>query len=210
MAPAGPDPWRCFVGLPLPGPHREALTRQAARLAGALASRITWTKPDNWHLTLRFLGDVDAAAVPALCSALAGVRFAPFSLRLGAAGGFPPAGGRGAPRTLWVGLECGAEQCIRLAADLDRALEPLGFEPGDRPLRPHVTLGRVRKAPSEVKAGEDKSGKGKSGGDDWAAALAGVDLGGLPEFVAERFTLWRSILGPGGPCYEPLAEFPAA
>ena len=193
MALARAETWRCFVGLALPGPHREALTRQAARLAGALASRITWTKPDNWHLTLRFLGDVDAAAVPALRSALAGVRLAPFALRLGAAGCFPPAGGRGAPRTLWVGLERGGAECVRLAADIDRALEPLGFPPGDRPLRPHVTLGRVRQpAP----------------GDDWAAALASVDLGGPPEFQAERFTLWRSILGPGGPCYEPLAEFP--
>ncbi len=193
MALAGTETWRCFVGLPLPGAHREALTRQAARLAGALASRITWTNPENWHLTLRFLGEVEAAAVPTLRSALAGVRFAPFALRLGAAGGFPPAGGRGAPRTLWVGLERGGAECVRLAADIGQALEPLGFEPGDRPLRPHVTLGRVRQpAP----------------GDGWSAALAGLDLGGLPEFLAERFTLWRSILGPGGPRYQPLADFP--
>ncbi len=187
---------RCFVGLPLPQAHRQALDRAASQLAGALGSRIGFTRPENWHLTLRFLGDVAPEALPGLKLALAGVPLEPFELALGPAGCFPPLPrqGRGRPpQTLWAGLSLGAQACITLAADINRALGAAGFAPEDRPLRPHVTLGRVRAPHPE---------------DDWRAALAALDLSGPGPARVDRFVLWQSVLGPGGPRYETLAVFP--
>lgn len=191
---------RCFLGLPLPPTQRQALDRAAGELARALASRITFTRPENWHLTLRFLGDVDPQALPGLKQALGRVRFAPFELALGEAGCFPPLArtGRGRPpQTLWAGLTLGAEACVALAADINRALAATGFPPEERPLRPHVTLGRVRAPHPE---------------DDWRAALGALDFSAsgpapVPALV-DRFVLWRSTLGPGGPRYDALAAFP--
>lgn len=191
------DALRCFIGLPLPPEHMLALDRSAAQLASALGSRIGFTRPGNWHLTLRFLGDVAPRALPDLKLALAGVRLVPFELALGAAGSFPPLPrmGRGRPpQTLWVGLARGSEACVALAASINLALSQAGFAPEDRPLRPHVTLGRVR-APQD--------------GDDWRAALAALDLSRPGPILVDRFVLWKSVLGPGGPRYEALAANPA-
>ncbi|MBU1229805.1 MAG: RNA 2',3'-cyclic phosphodiesterase, partial [Proteobacteria bacterium] len=83
---------RCFVGLPLPESWQAGLARVTVRLSAALASPVRWTRPGNWHLTLKFLGDVEEACVPDLVRALSAVAFAPFALRPGRAGFFPPLG----------------------------------------------------------------------------------------------------------------------
>ena len=186
-------PYRCFIGLPLPESWQEGLARVTQRLAGALASRISWTRPGNAHVTLKFLGDVAQARLPELAQALRGVGFAPFALALGRAGAFPLPG-RGQPRALWAGLAQGEAQTARLAARVGRALEPLGFVPGSRPFAAHVTLGRV-KAPAP--------------GDDWALVERCVAAERWPVVEVDSFVLWRSVLGPGGPQYSRLAAFKA-
>lgn len=186
---------RCFIGLPLPPQHMLALDRATGQLAGSLRSRIGFTRPENWHITLRFLGDIAPDALPGLKLALSGVRPTPFELVLGAAGSFPPLPrmGRGRPpQTLWIGLARGAEECSALAGSINQALARAGFAPEDRPLRPHVTLGRVR-TPDPA--------------DDWRSALNALDLSGSAPVLVHRFVLWKSELGPGGPRYESLAVF---
>ncbi|OGR40066.1 MAG: 2'-5' RNA ligase [Desulfovibrionales bacterium GWA2_65_9] len=190
-APALKRPLRCFIGLPLPEGLQAGLSRVAQRLAGALASRISWTRPGNWHLTLKFLGGVDAGRVPELAGALHGVDFAPFALAVGRAGVFPT---DGPPRALWAGLALGAAESGLLAAKVDRALVPLGFAPEARPFTAHLTLGRVKTA---------------APGDDWALverALAGESW---PKVEIGSFVLWQSVLTASGPQYSRLAEFPA-
>jgi len=186
---------RCFIGLPLPEAWQQGLDALALRLAGRLASRISWTRPGNWHVTLKFLGEVEQSRLPGIHEALRGVDFTPFMLRLGAAGSFSS---RGAPRTLWAGLSEGAEACSQLAGKVDRALAQCGFEVQARDFRPHVTLGRVKQA---------------AGGDDWeivrqelAEGLCGA---AFAPARAEEFVSWRSILGPQGPKYLALSRFPA-
>ena len=182
---------RCFIGLPLPQDWQGALDRVARRLAATLSSRISWTKPGNWHLTLKFLGDVDETRVPALVAALAGVGFAPIALRLGQAGSFPPAG-RGGPKSLWAGLAEGAQDCERLAAQVDLVLAGFGFAPERRPFAAHVTLGRVKDA---------------AAGDGWGAVAAALGREDFGLARMDRLVLWRSILGPQGPKYAALGEF---
>lgn len=205
-------PLRCFIGLPLPRHCQQTLERLTGELSSRLASRITWTRPENAHLTLKFLGNVPDEDIPQLAAALRGVHFAPFALRLGGAGCFPawknsprrdsggdtgrgPDKGRGgAPQVLWAGMEQGAEHCADLARAVEGACAQLGFAAQAGAFTPHLTLGRVR-VPAQ--------------GEDWRAALelaAGVDWG---EVRVERFVLWRSVLGPGGPKYAALEVFPA-
>ncbi|MDQ7834938.1 MAG: RNA 2',3'-cyclic phosphodiesterase [Humidesulfovibrio sp.] len=182
---------RCFVGLPLPKDAQAGLERVVLRLSGQLASRISWTRPGNWHLTLKFLGDVAEERLPGLIQALGGVAFAPLPLAVGRAGFFPSAG-RGGPKGLWAELRLGGPECARLAAAVERALEPLGFAPEKRPFAPHLTLGRVKDA---------------APGDDWTLVDRALAAESWPVGEVDRFVLWRSALGPGGPQYFRLAEF---
>jgi len=188
---------RCFVWLPLPEAWRRGLDALAGRLAGLLASRVSWTKPDNWHVTLQFLGEVEQARVPGIIAALRGVDFAPARLRLGGSGCFPRQG-QGAPRTVWVGLAEGGEACARLAGAVNRALAPRGFAPEVRNYRPHVTLGRVKQARE---------------GDDWEAAGRELEQGlagaAFAPVLAGEMLLWSSVLGQLGPKYAVLESFPA-
>jgi RNA 2',3'-cyclic 3'-phosphodiesterase len=195
---------RCFIGLPLPQAWQQGLDALAASLSGRLASRVSWTKPGNWHVTLKFLGEVEQSRLPGIHEALRGVDFAPFAFRLGAAGSFSPGAAPHvanqvcAPRTVWVGLAQGGEDCARLARDVDQALAFCGFDAQARNFLPHVTLGRVKQA---------------AGGDDWAAVGRELAEGFRgAEFAparAEEFVCWRSILGPQGPKYLALSRFPA-
>jgi len=178
---------RCFVGLSLPESWQEGLARVAERLAGALASRIRWTRPGNGHLTLKFLGDVAQERLPELVQALRGVSFAPFALALGRAGVFPTGG---PPRVLWAGLRLGGAESARLAAQVGQALLPLGFAPEARPFTAHLTLGRVKEAAQ---------------GDDWALVERFVAEERWPVVGIDGFVLWRSVLGLGGPQYSRLA-----
>jgi len=187
---------RCFVGLPLPEAWHQALDRVVARLAQRLASRISWTKPGNWHVTLKFLGEVDVSRLPELSAALAGVVFAPFALELGLAGQFEQAGRppKSGPKALWAGLGLGAEEAARLARQVDQALAGCGFKPENRPFRAHVTLGRVKDA---------------AAGEEWGVVAEELGRESFGAARVERLVLWRSILGPQGPKYAALFEFPA-
>lgn len=192
MAGAGEVSIRCFVGLALPPPWQESLDRVAGRLAARLTSRISWTRPGNWHITLKFLGQVEQARLPEVVKALRGVSFASFGLALGGGGSFAAAGQ--APRALWTGLAQGAAECANLALLVERALAPLGFAAEGRTFRPHVTLGRVKAA---------------AAGDDWS--VPGRELGreSFAPARMENLVLWRSVLGPNGPKYAALEVFPA-
>jgi 2'-5' RNA ligase len=183
------------VGLPLPDAWQRGLDALAGRLAGRLGSRVSWTKPGNWHVTLRFLGEVEQARLPEIIAALQGVAFAPLELRLGGSGFFSQ---QGAPRAVWLGLAEGGEACARLAGAINRALAPCGCAPEARNYRPHVTLGRVKR-PRE--------------GDDWAAAGQELERGLADALFARarvgEMLLWSSVLGQLGPKYAVLKSFPA-
>lgn len=102
-----------------------------------------WVRPEQIHLTLRFLGDVPEAQVPALAQALQRVAAGQtaFVLHARALGCFPHVS---RPRVLWIGLEDAGQALVRLNARLTEELLPLGFAPEERPLRPHLTLARAQ------------------------------------------------------------------
>ncbi len=173
---------RLFVGIALP----DGLAMQLSLLGGGIPGA-RWESADKLHLTLHFFGDVDGGVRPQIERALQGVRHAPFSLGLFGTGHFPP---RGEPRSLWLGARpCDALH--RLHHDVSAAVEAIGLEPDPRKFVPHVTLARLRNAPSAK-----------------VAAFMGLHaLYEPPPFVVERITLFSSILAPGGSKYTREAEF---
>lgn len=135
---------RTFVALPVPPEVQGSVRRVVARLQPAAADlKIGWTDPDSLHLTLSFLGEVEAREIPAICQCLRGVcaPLPPFDLEIVGCGAFPDPE---RPRTVWVGAGRGSEAVIELQGRIEAGLAPLGFRPENRRFRPHLTIGRVR------------------------------------------------------------------
>ncbi|WP_054650815.1 RNA 2',3'-cyclic phosphodiesterase [Salidesulfovibrio brasiliensis] len=180
---------RTFLAVDVSPECREMLGKTLPVLQKDVTSRMSWTKPRNWHLTLKFLGELEPDRVVAVRKAMAGVRFDPFSLRPGNAGVFP---GPKKPNVIWVGLASGAQPCHALARSVNEALTGAGFPEG-RPFQAHLTIGRIKL---------DK-------GDDWRTLLGRIRKVQWPAFTVRSFTLYKSVLGPGGPKHTAIEHFPA-
>lgn len=191
---------RLFVGLPLPEEYQSGLGKLLESLKPVVPGHCSWTRPGNWHMTLKFLGDVPAETIPDVCAALAGVPWKPFGFRAGGGGFFPSAE---RPRVMWVGAAQGGAQCLELASSVELALAGVGFEPEARPFSAHLTVARV---------------KSSRPGADWKRPLGVLLRTQWPEAAMNRFVLWRSYLGEGergpegspGPRHVPLGEYGAS
>ena len=144
---------RTFVAIFPPSGLQAAVTtgaRETVHRLGGLANRVRWVRPENVHLTLKFLGDIREEALGDLRAALEKVcaGHAPFDVEVAGLGAFPSAQ---RARILWAGVRgAGFEELRSLAADLDDAIASLGFEREERPYTPHLTLGRVRGQPGNL------------------------------------------------------------
>jgi len=184
---------RLFIAIDLPDSVRAALAREQARLRdGCARSRdIRWTRPEGLHLTLKFLGQVEATRVTDVTEALNALGpYETFEIEVGGFGFFPSAR---RPRVFWVGSQA-TPVLGELARRVEAAMEPLGFAREDRPFQPHLTLARLegqRPQPeldAAVQKGEASFGR----------------------FTVTEFFLFESKLRPGGAEYSKLARFPAA
>ncbi len=128
-------------------PPPEALGDLAAAVAPGRPGRrdLRWTGPEDWHVTLAFLGEVPGPAAGRLAPRLerAAARHRPFPLTFAGAGAFPAAG---RARVFWCGLTGDHQALAALAASVAAAARRAGAPPpdGDRPFRPHLTLARGR------------------------------------------------------------------
>jgi len=133
--------YRTFIGLPLR--VEPSLLEARKRLMSALSmERISWTSPEQYHITLRFLGDTRIAAIEKIGNALhAEVKdHQQETLEIGGLGSFGP---RKAPRVVWLGFR--EPRFIEtLKQEVDRALEICGLPPSEQIFTAHLTLGRVR------------------------------------------------------------------
>lgn len=129
---------RLFIGIELPAPVAAALAGYQDILRGK-SGRGRFKRQENFHLTLKFLGEVPADRLTALNEALAKVagNYRPFSLCLGKLGRF---GGESAPRVIWLDVD-GDIKCLRLLQqEIEQAMTAEGFKPENRPWQPHITL----------------------------------------------------------------------
>jgi 2'-5' RNA ligase len=179
---------RLFFAVELPLASREAAVAHAARLRREFpAARASWPRPESLHLTLKFLGEVEAIRLDALYHAAvaAAAGLAPFTLTIEGAGTFPP---RGVARVLWLGVRDDSGQLSRLQFRLDKECVYVGFPRESKPFSPHLTLARPR--------GFRR--------DESVAALSEAHRRtpfGPHAFQVTRFALMRSELGPGGSRY---------
>jgi 2'-5' RNA ligase len=135
---------RLFVAIPMPEAVRNEITgvqQEMRQLVSPAAVR--WTKPEQFHLTLRFLGSVPAGRVAALQEAVNAVcRGSPaLHLRAQDTGFFPNAR---SPRVIWVGVNDGEGRLADLQKKIEAAVQPFTQEPGTERFAGHVTLGRVK------------------------------------------------------------------
>lgn len=184
---------RSFLAIPIdPGPVR-LLTPALERLRSTGAD-VKWVDLRTLHVTLKFLGDVDAARrerVMEHLRALAGGTPC-MTGRIHTVGAFP---GLRSPRVVWAGMSFVPDAMHTLVSRLETELEALGFARERRPFSGHVTLGRTR------------SPRGQKALTAALEALAASDFGSQP---VDRIVYFRSELFPAGPVYTPLAEFALA
>lgn len=111
---------------------------------------VRWTRPEQMHLTLKFLGDVSDAQLPAVCEAVraAAARQSPLELTAAGVGCFP---GGGPVRVLWVGVGDTSRGLMSCQAAAESAVEPLGFPREARAFSAHLTLGRVKDASASAR-----------------------------------------------------------
>ena len=134
---------RLFVAVNLPAPVRDRIQAGIDRFPVA-DPPWRWVGPDNWHLTLKFLGETRPEQLDALITALHPVatRHAAFELALGSFGGFPTLR---APRVLFYQIERGARELERLAHDIDLAVQhSTGLALETRRFHAHATVARVK------------------------------------------------------------------
>jgi 2'-5' RNA ligase len=195
----GPSTARLFVAVDLDQAARRVVTGAAVQIAERLGAvdgiRVSWVRPRNLHLTVRFLGEVGRETRGRLQTSLARRwALAPFELALAPAGVFPVFG---APRVVWVGVrDCGGA-FERLTPELDARLAAAGATVSDDAMHftPHVTIGRVRRAPNR--------------GRDIREAAAAVSV--EPErWRVTDVTLYESRPTDGPPTYVARAAGPLA
>jgi 2'-5' RNA ligase len=181
---------RLFIAIPIPPAVSAALAGLLRRWEGLIPG-VRGVRSDQFHVTLRFLGDVPAGDLPrvrdAFRRAVAGARS--FELEPAGAGAFPDAR---APRVLWVGIGRGRAPLEALARRLEDVFAAEGLAAEERGFHPHITLGRLKRP--AVPSGPDPVGP--------AAAEA------FPAFVATEAVLFRSELSPAGPEYIPVERCP--
>ena len=174
---------RLFTAIELPDELRDRLAMMQSGVPGA-----NWVDPDNFHVTLRFIGETAEHALADIDETLAEVSAKPFDLSLAGIDIF--ARGR-EPISLWVGVER-AEPLMSLQKRLDQALTRVGFPTDEKRYTPHMTLARLHRAPEARLAG----------------FIAEHNLFRAEPFRVERFTLFSSQLGSAGAVYSVEADYP--
>jgi RNA 2',3'-cyclic 3'-phosphodiesterase len=181
---------RAFIAVSLDSKVIDTIADATARLKPKIAG-VRWIAPVNFHLTLRFLGDIDEALIEPIGAALREQLqlFPRFIINAKGLGVFP---GPKRPHVLWVGLTGG--DLILLAARVESALQALGFTRESRKFTPHLTIGRWRQSDRASKS----LGRELESWKDHDFGRSNV----------ERVRLMQSVLKPEGPTYKDLITVP--
>jgi 2'-5' RNA ligase len=180
---------RIFIAIRIdPEPEMIKILSSVKSVLGG--ERISWTDPANIHLTLEFLGDTEEDLIKAIsimlktrCSG-----FGQFSFRLKGTGLF---GNQRDPRVVWIGTE-GTEKLARLKEEVTGGLRDTGLKTGNRPFRPHITLGRIKSVRNTQAL---------------VSALEKYRDSDIQEVMVEKVILYESILKPTGAVYRIIGEF---
>jgi 2'-5' RNA ligase len=180
---------RLFIAIEIPSDVRNALAALVKELQ-KIAPKAKWVRPENLHVTLKFLGSTEEEKRDQIEDTLKAIRSPqPVSLEFRGLGFFP---NEKRPRVFWAGMESSVN--LRpLGQDIDRAVHQLGFPLEARPFTPHLTLARFNPAglPPHL-----------------ASAVKQHTSRGFGSLTAREFHLIESRLKPTGAEYTTLQSFP--
>jgi 2'-5' RNA ligase len=174
---------RLFVALDLPGSVRDRL----ASLCNGIPE-VRWIDPQNMHLTLRFVGEVDEPILPEIDAALSAIRYPGFRLALSGVDIF---GDRRRARNLWAGV-LPSEDLTALQSKVESTLSRVGLVAESRKFHPHITLSRLKGMKVDRLVGYLEAN---------AAFMT-------EEFSIGAFVLYSSRLSRNGATYTPKATYP--
>jgi len=140
-------PVRTFVAIDMSPSVNRALASLLEQIQSS-GAKAQWIRPENVHLTLSFLGDVDPLHIMDVCSAVsaAASEHDAFQLTCRGLGAFPEIG---RPRVVWVGMDEGRGALCSLQAAIATNLDEIGYPKESRRYQPHITLGRVQRSADE-------------------------------------------------------------
>ena len=185
---------RAFLAIELPAHIQNELEKILLDFQNPTYHHVKWIKPENIHLTLKFLGESRPDELDRLSAEIRPIAAAmrPIELRVHGLGAFP---NFKRPRVIWIGVQA-PPSLVRLQQALEDAAEKIGYPREERPFSPHLTLGRVNREASHVEL--TRLGE----------TIAKKPIGTLGSMNVSQLVLFRSVLKPAGAVYTPLAHFP--
>ena len=182
---------RAFLAIEPPENILQEMSRLQEKLKREISGRISWTRPQGQHLTLKFFGDISTEDVKNICTAVQNriVSGQSLNLKIEKLGVFPDAR---RPRVIWCGVTGDTEKLSIIQKQLDSDFANIGFPTEDRPFRAHLTLGRIKDS-------RDLTGMSE--------ALKKYSEFAAGEFIGDKLILFQSKLSPQGAVYTKLAEF---
>lgn len=180
---------RTFIGIKItPG---ETLLEQLQEFKNLfIDENIKWVPPDNFHLTLRFLGETSPEKLQALETKLEQIakNCRCFEIIISGSGIF---GKKNKPRVIFLGINF-PEELKRLAEEIEKGVVGLGFHNELKPFRPHLTLGRIKQLNSRNR---------------FIQIMSDYPQTNYQTVRVSEFVLYQSILYPTGPKYKPIKSF---
>jgi 2'-5' RNA ligase len=179
---------RCFIAVEC---NNEEMIRRFIKVQRRLertGADIKSVEPENIHLTLKFLGDVEPSRVEEVFNVIQGISFDPFDMEVEGVGVFPHPGHI---RIIWAGITEGSEPLYDIFKEIEGKLGDIGFKKERRKLHPHLTICRVR------------SGRNKEHMLEEINLLQKEDFGTIH---VDKVVLKKSELTPKGPIYTTLAK----
>jgi len=167
------------------------IVRRMSEVQGMLANTgadLKLVKPQNIHLTVRFLGDIHPSMVDTIYEEMKQLSFYPFTIEIRGLGAFPKPS---YPHVVWVGIKQGANELTAVFEQLEPRLRGLGFKPDNKGFNPHLTIARVRRGRNKARLAE------------MISELEDYEFGTVK---AECLKLKKSNLTPRGPIYTNLRE----
>ena len=182
---------RAFLAIEPTENVLQEITRLQEKLKREISGRLSWTRPQGQHLTLKFFGDISREDINNISTVVQKrvVAEQKLNLKIEKLGVFPDAR---KPRVLWCGVTGDVEKLITLQRKLDSDFTAIGFPAEDRSFKAHLTLARI-KDPRDITGVSE--------------ALKKYDSFKAGEFVTDKLLLFQSTLSPQGAIYTKLAEF---
>ena len=187
-------PLRLFVAISIPEPVRDEIIRVQQELQPLVPRDVArWTRPDQFHLTLRFLGDVPVAGLEKLKESVNAVcrNARPLSLRAEGVGFFP---NPRESRVIWVGINDREGRLVDLQKQIETAVGPFSPEPGEKNFTGHATLGRLKNPkPADTR--------------NLTARVQSLEKRLFGEWTAHEIKIIQSELSPVGARHASLAAY---